>query len=675
MKLFPAIVMFMALMVFHYSTAQNTKKTNDTSYIDELNLKAWKIRNQDLETSRSYAIQALQEAKKINYIRGKSYSYNLLGHYNKVKGSYDTAFSYYQQSLAIRQRLKDTLGIVSCYRNVMSIYKLRGEHEKAIETGIKAIRLLDPMRPASKAAKELAWIQTNLSFLYLKTGRYDDAISNALESKTTFIDQNDEEGIAASAMNLGNVYEQLKEFNKALIQFQEAISLNLKLDNQRELAKAYNNIGNIYFATDHYSQALSNYKRGLIIRQVNGYDDDISGSLYNIGVIYSSFHEKDSALVYLGKSLEISTESGNVEGQFEAHRVIGNVLSGNGQYEAARSHFLKSLSLSSRSNSLPEVLILLKEMANNYRSLGKIDSALLYSEKYSLLNDSLNEVLRRSIELEAEIKHKKYELDISEEKNKSQNYIILAMLAIIAALGITLLFFIRSVTSRKKMARLQELLKSQELATLDAMVEGRENEQKRLAIELHDTIGSILSAVKYAFKSMEGQLSGSQHQRINSMLDEALVEVRRISHDMASSTLSEKGITGALSKLCDTIQNIGQIEVKLDVYGLNEPINTTLELQVYRITQELLTNILRHAHAKNVSIQLIKNKTEINMMIIDDGKGFDPKDASLKRGIGIQNIDKRVHSLSGNWNIDSGKGNGTTVIINIPIINITTQHI
>jgi len=666
MKLSPAIVIFLALMVPEYSTAQHGQR-NDTCRIDELNLKAWKIRNQDLEKSRFYALQALQEAKKINYIRGKSYSYNLLGHYNKVKGSYDTAFSYYQESLAIRQTLKDTLGIASCYRNVMSIYKLRGEYEKAIETGIKGIRLLDLMRSGVKAARERAWIQTNLSFLYLKTGRYDEAISHALEAKNTFIDQNDEEGIAASAMNLGNVYEQLKEFNKALIQFQEAISVNLKLDNQRELAKAYNNIGNVYFATNQYAQALSSYKRGLIIRQVNSYDDDISGSLYNIGIIYSSFHEKDSALVYLRKSLEISTGNGNVEGQFEAHRAIGNALSGNGNYEAASSHFLKSLSLSSRTNSLPEVLILLKEMSNNYRSLGKTDSALLYSEKYALLNDSLNEIIRSTIELEAEIKHKKYELDISEEKSKSQNYIILAMLAIIAALGTTLLLILRSVSSRKKMARLQESLKIQELATLDAMVEGRENEQKRLAIELHDTIGSILSAIKYAFKSLEAHLTRTQHHKITLMLDEALQEVRRISHDMASNTLSEKGVTEALTQLCETIQNLGQVQIKLDVYGFRERIDASLEIQLYRITQELLTNILRHAHARNVSIQLIRNKHEVNMVIIDDGKGFDTKDVHLKRGIGLKNIDKRVHGLSGRWDIDSGKGSGTTVIIDIPV--------
>ncbi len=668
MKLRYSITIFLVLSAILCATAQN-RKTTDTSHIDELNLKAWKIRNQDLETSRSYALQALEEAKEINYIRGKSYSYNLLGHYSKVKGSYDTAFSYYQKSLAIRQTLKDTLGSVSCYRNVMSIYKLRGEYEKAIETGTKAIQLLNLMQPTAKAAKERAWIQTNLSFLYLKTGRYDDAISNALDSKTTFINQNDEEGIAASAMNLGNIYEQLKEFNKALIQLQEAISVNIKLDNQRELAKAYNNVGNVYFAIDRYSQALSSYKRGLIIRQVNGYDDDISGSLYNIGVIYSSFQEKDSALVYLRKSLEISTKNGNVEGQFEAHRVIGNVLSRDGNYKAARSHFLKSLSLSSKSNSLPEVLILLKEMANNYRSLGKTDSALLYSEKYSLLNDSLNEVLRSSIELEAEINHKKYELDISKEKNKAQNYIILAMLAIIAALGTTLLLILRSVISRKKMARLQESLKTQELATLDAMVEGRENEQKRLAIELHDTIGSILSAIKYAFKSIETHLPVIQYAKINTMLDEALQEVRRISHDMASSTVSEKGVTEALSQLCDTIKNLGQIQIQLEVYGFNERIEAAFEIQLYRITQELLTNILRHAHARNVSIQLIKNKAEINMMVTDDGKGFDTKDLQMKRGIGLKNIDKRVHGLSGNWNIDSGKGSGTTVIITIPINN------
>lgn len=663
--------MLTLIVVSYYSAAQKTKNDIESSYVDELNLKAWKARNQDLEKCRFYALQALMKAQKINYIRGKSYSYNMLGHYSKVKGSYDTAFSYFQQSLIIRQALKDTLGILSSYRNVMSILKLRGEHEKAIEIGTKALRLLDSTRLTAKAAKERAWIKTNLSFLYLKTGKYDDAISNALESKNTFINQNDEEGIAASAMNLGNIYEQLKSFKKALVQFQEAIAINTKLDNQRELAKAYNNIGNVYFAVDSYSQALSNYKISLVIREANGYDDDISGSLYNIGAIYRFYNKWDSALAYFQRSLQISINDGYIEGQFEAHRAIGNVLAGNKDYRPATSHFQKSFALSSKTNSLPEVLILLKEMAYNYRMLGKVDSALIYSDKYSLLNDSLNEVLRSSIELEAEIKTKKYELEISEEKNRSQTYVIMLMLTVILGLTGTLLFIMRSLKAKKKVVKLEKAIKSQELSALDAMVEGRETERKRLAVELHDTIGSMLSAVKYAFKSLESNVPKVPHQQINTMLDEALQEVRRISHDMASSTLSEKGVTEALHHLCTTIQQLGHIQVNLEIYGFTERIDVTLEIQLYRIVQELLTNILRHAHAHTVSIQLIKHTEGINMMVIDDGRGFDPRDYQMKRGIGLKNIDKRVHSLSGNWNIDSGKGSGTTVIINVPINTIS----
>jgi two-component system, NarL family, sensor kinase len=655
------------------SLAQNIRANKDTGVVDELNLKAWKIRNSNLKLSKSYALNAIIKAKKLNYQRGLSYSYNVLGYYYKVKGSYDSSFNYYQKSLSIRLKIRDTVSIASSYKNVMSIYKLKGNNLKAIETGIIAIALLLPKSYDASALIEKAWIQNSLSASYLKIGNYNKAVSNAQEAKSIFISQNENEGMAAVFITLGNIYERQKDYVKSLTHFQEALKIHLNSNNKRELAKTYNSIGNIYYSIADYHNSLTYYKLSLTLRKENGFDDDIYGSLYNIGNIYESVGKTDSAIQFFKSSLERSIQSGNTEGQYEAHRAIAEILSNEKKHREAIIHLQKAFLLSTTSHALPEKLILLRQLSNTYKGLGTTDSALIYSEQYNQLNDSLNEILRKSIELESTIKNKEYELNLSKEKNRSQMFIIIGMSVAIVFMLIILILVYNSSKSKKSMRKLQDIIKEQELMALDAMLEGQENERKRLARELHDTIGSILTATKYAFKSMENSLekllveNSTQYYKINVMLDEAMETVRRISHDMATGIIVEKGIEGALSQLCDRLEASGNIKIVLTIYGFDEKIDPVVELELYRVVQELLTNILKHAHAQNVSIQLTKSNANINLMVEDDGTGFNPYNLKKKEGIGLKNIDERLKKLNGKWNIDSGKGRGTTVVVDVPI--------
>lgn len=247
------------------------------------------------------------------------------------------------------------------------------------------------------------------------------------------------------------------------------------------------------------------------------------------------------------------------------------------------------------------------------------------------------------------------------------------MCLILLCMLVIIVLFYRSYKTKQGLLKLQEIIKEQELKALDAMLEGEENERKRLALELHDTLGSILSATKYAFKSMENSLekllteNKGHYQKINGMLDEALENVRRISHDMASGILVEKGIVGALQQLCNTLQTSGNIQISLNTHGFEQKIDYTSEVNLYRIIQEILTNVIKHSQATQVNIQLVKSKKNINLVVDDDGKGFDPNDLASRKGIGLSNIDKRVKKLGGKWNIDSGKGMGTTIVIDVPI--------
>jgi two-component system, NarL family, sensor kinase len=657
------------------SLAQKTMASKEEGIVDEINAKAWKIRNNELQQSYNLAIDAIYRANKINYQKGLSYSYNVLGHYYKVKSLYDSSLLYYTQSLDIRQRLRDTIGWVSSCRNVMSILKLKGDYVKAIEVGRQANTLLVNKLNDKPALLEKGRVLNNLSALYLKLGNFNDAIKNALEAKKIFFTYNEDEGLAATFITLGNIYEQQQNFHQALLHLQEAIRLHTSLNNERELAKAYNSMGNIHYAMVNFKQAISYYKLSLNLRTKNGFNDDLSGSFYNIGNVFAELRQYDSAFNYFNQSLSLSYKSGNKEGQYEAHRTIAETFNAQYNYTNAIYHLRKAYTLSTNSEVLQEKLLLFKLLANTYKGLNKQDSALFFLEAYDQLNDSINMILRKSIALESQLKGKEYELNLSKEKNYSQMLIIVTMAIILGFFIIVFVLIYRSNMDRKGMRKLQDVIKEQEFKAMDAMLEGQENERKRLSRELHDTIGSILTATKYAFKSMEDSIeklvseNKNQYYKINGMLDEAMETVRRISHDMASGIIIEKGIEEALSQLCQRLEISGKLKITLTLHGFDEKVDPIVELELYRIIQELLTNTLKHANAKHVQIQLTKGQTNINLILEDDGIGFKPQVKKKKTGIGLSNVAERIKKLSGKWSIDSNGETGTTVTADIPINN------
>lgn len=668
------LLLFISLTILP-SWGQKQFAPKDTSVVDEINKRAWQLRNNELEQSKNLAIDAINRAIVLNYQRGLSYSYNVLGHYYKVKGAYDTSLKYYRKSLEIRQNARDTISIVSSYRNIMSISKLKGNYFEAIETGKLALNLLSKKEKEPNAQIEKARVLNNMSALYLKIRDLNEAMNSALVGKKIFSSYDDKEGLASIYITLGNIYERQKEFNKALSNFQEAIKIHTQSNNERELAKAYNSLGNIYYSVLDFNRALESYRLCLNLRTKNGFDDDVPGALFNMGNIFESLGQHDSALKYLNESLRLNYASGNVEGRYETHRSISEVLNSQQKHQEAIFHLRNAYLLSHKSRALPEKLILLKLLGSTYKELGKQDSALFFFEAYDHLNDTLNEVLRRSIELESEIKGKESQLELSKEKNRLQMLIIIGMsIILLFAIALSILIY-RSSRDRRGIRKLQEIIKEQELIAMDAMLEGQENERKRLSRELHDTIGSILAAAKYAFKSMEESLeklvaeNKSQYYKINTMLDEAMETVRRISHDMATGIILENGIEGALTQLCGRLEVTGKFKITLTVFGFNDKVDPIVELELYRIVQESLANTLKHANARNVSIQLTKGQTNINLIVEDDGIGFNPKDLTKKSGIGLNNMAERVKKLNGKWNIDSGKGKGTTVIVDIPINN------
>ena len=219
--------------------------------------------------------------------------------------------------------------------------------------------------------------------------------------------------------------------------------------------------------------------------------------------------------------------------------------------------------------------------------------------------------------------------------------------------------------------KVEELLKNQELKSINAMIEGQEGERQRIARDLHDRLGSILSMVKVHFKSVEDHIeelktsNKSQYEKANQLLDDACDEVRKISHNIASGVLTKFGLVPALEDLKGTLEESKKVKVEFIAHGLYDRLDNDVEIAIYRIIQELVSNILKHAEAENITIQIINREKDLHISVEDDGKGFDASKKE-REGMGLKNVSTRVDSLDGELYIDSMIDKGTSVSISIP---------
>jgi signal transduction histidine kinase len=216
----------------------------------------------------------------------------------------------------------------------------------------------------------------------------------------------------------------------------------------------------------------------------------------------------------------------------------------------------------------------------------------------------------------------------------------------------------------------QEIIQKQQEISQSILI-GEERERKRIAEELHDGLGGLLSALKLNVERIDYQNKGFSpqeqiaYQSMLDMIDKACQEVRDISHNMIPVSLAHFGISMVLHNMARQINQGGKIKLEIDVFGFDKRIDQNTELHLYRIVLELFNNILKHAGAQKAVIQLIKQNKYISLLVEDDGGGFEQVKAS-KNGIGLLNVQSRIKLLGGNISIDTSPQSGSTIIITIP---------
>lgn len=264
-----------------------------------------------------------------------------------------------------------------------------------------------------------------------------------------------------------------------------------------------------------------------------------------------------------------------------------------------------------------------------------------------------------------------------EVKHKSTlNKVFIASILILLILGyLGFINFKKGQQLAKQQQALQkqkisELEKDKQLLTIDAMLKGQEEERSRIAKDLHDGLGSLLSGTKLSFMNVKENLpltpeTNTQFDRSLSMLDNSIGDLRKVAQNLMPEALVKFGLQEAVRDFCDSIQSTTGIKIVFQQFGERRKLHSTAEMFIYRIIQELVNNAVKHAEATQVIVQLTMSENKTGITVEDNGKGFDKNILAQAKGAGMANISYRVQYFNGTSDLVTSPGNGTSVNIEL----------
>lgn len=602
-------------LLYGRGTAQNTPD----AYIDSLNELAWQLRDGDPVRALTYAREARELADSSGYAMGKCEAYSKEGVILKNVGLYKEALARYLDALNCLPETEEA-SLAALYNNIANVYERFDSVGIAIDYYKKSLSI----RSAMKDTLGTASVHNNLGIAYRGEGQDSLALDSYLASLDNYSKARDSCGMGMVYHNIGSLYLYLRneeDINLDRVKYYYDLSLPLRKKHCSEMSLA-----GLYLAMGAWAFYDGQYQLAI-----------------------DSFHSK---------SLKIGLGGGNYNLIKEAHFNI----------------------------------------AESYKALGKTDSAYAHLAKYLGMQDTISS---RGSGQRFEVLHTLYEVRAKEQENQllvaknRQKTISLYGTGIGAALllllaGVIIFNRQQKLKANKELARkegeinrrkMTHLLKQQELNTIIAMMDGQEKERKRVAEDLHDRLGGMLATVKLQFTSLGPGLSKDHPERKTlyekaiHLLDGTVEEVRKIAHNMVSGVLTKFGLVPALEEMQQTILETGQLEVELDTFGLDNRLENSLEVLVFRIVQEMVTNTIKHARATNITIQLIHRNNLLNIIFEDNGGGFDTSVLKNASGMGLKNIHAKVENLDGLMEIDSRKGRGTTINIQLPVKKTNNHEI
>ncbi len=586
--------------------------------------KAFRSINRLLELSRQH-----------HHNKGFMYAYYQLGVYYNMQGRYDSLKFYAERCLdpAIVKELPQSRAF-GFHMNATYFWQT-GQFDKASEFHFKALRIRQQLKDSTGIAASLA----SLAGVFTSTNKLDkagDYISRALAISRRL---RDERLILRCLHAQANIYGMSGKYDLALRNDREALEILERTGNMRGYSEIYSNMALCYFYKGDLDQAITYNQKVLKIDRYFGDKKQIGDTYLNMAQVYRKKGDIRQASSLLTRAIRLFNETKYQYGLKDAYLALSDIQEQKKDFRQAFQNY----------KSYHEVSERLSNESNN--------------KTIELLNVQYNTEQR-----EQKIRSLHQQATIQALELKERNLLLIITLTAAVAGGIVIFLFYRQRRFREAARLEQEIHKQRQLAAR-AVIEAEDQERHRIAGELHDGVGQILSGALMNLHILfeKAQLEGPERalaEKTLSLVSEGYDELRAVSHQMVPDCLIRRGLIPAIEDLLDKIGQ-GRLAVHFETSDMHAPCPREMETAIFRIVQEAITNVLKHASASRFSIQLFREEEGIFLSMEDDGKGFDTSIAY--EGMGLRNLRNRVAYLNGTLEMESRIDKGSFLTIFLPL--------
>ena len=547
-------------------------------------------------------------------------------------------------------------------------------------------------------------IYADLASAYLAIGDYNaEYLKNhekAFESYTRAMEyfklESDSNAYHLTKLKVANHFRLTEQRQQALDNYNEIIHYFKRTNQEENLAKAYLDVSILHANNNDLEP------QGLYLDSIQSFSFVKSDTLFNVLFNFEKIRYNKSILEYgearrlCQATFELSEYLDNDLYKGKALFYLGTLMSDTKPKEAL-THFQDGYSFVSKRALEPIKLDLLQELSEAHSKNKEFEQAFLYSKEYSRLNDSLLNKERaeaiNNLTVKYEANQKKREIQVLEEQtelvkdvNDQQRRALYVLGGGMFLLAITTYFIVQFFRQRIKATRIINLQRDKinnqkikdlendvKINSMQSVIEGQELERERIAKDLHDSLGGLLSAIKLQFEKVrsDANIDGEDFNNAQGLLDTAVDEVRSISRNLQPGSLNDMGLVAAINDLVNRYVGGAYPDIDFQHYNIPRDLDNMFATSIYRIIQELLNNAIKYANANEIIIQLNREEDEIIISLEDDGVGFNTK--SFEKGMGIENVQSRVKYLKGDLQIDSQENIGTSYLIHVKMENAKLQ--
>lgn len=627
---------YLLLFSFRPAQAQEESKEDIDARIEGYARLSGELRNTNADSSYVLAEKAFSLAQKQGSDYSKLLANYAMGHAQAIKARYRTALNYFEECKALNENLKNDSMLGNTYGSIGTILWQLGKHAESLEIQFKALGL----REKIKDRNGMIASRLNIGMVYQSQDKLPQAevyVREALDLLSGFRSSLSTRLHITALHTLANIYGMQGKINEALQLDSMGIKLCEETSNEFSKAMFYDNMGNCYLYGNppDYNKSFEYFRRTILIDSAFDNRKQMSDSYLNLGHLFITQKKYPEAIGYLKRSVALADSAGYAQGKQQAYQF----------------------------------------MAEAYKKAGDITSAFDALKTSESLKDSLlnieSETKIAELQTIYETEKKQKQIELQQAQLSKKNYIITGAILILLLTSLSAYLYYRRYRLRQKNRLQKEIMHQQEIATR-AVMEAEEGERQRIAKDLHDGVGQMMSAAKMNLSAFESEWKIADPEQKNSLdkiislVDESCREVRSVSHNMMPNVLLKKGLASAIGEFLEKIES-RILKVHLHTEGLQDRIDSNVEIVLYRVIQECVNNVIKHAGATHLDISIIRDQDGISATIEDNGKGFDVSDETKHEGMGLKNIRTRVEFLKGTVDFDSAPGKGTLVAVHVPL--------